>query len=89
MMKTRTKLDVKSQRPKRYIMRDAVERKMLSANASFTARTAGARARRGELGRTDAEEEEEEQRYGVGAQAPVQVALLRLLGSIFHCCKNG
>ncbi len=31
MMKTRTKLDVKSQRPKRYIRRDAGKRKMLSA----------------------------------------------------------
>lgn len=33
---------------------------------------------------THAESEEEEQRYGVGAQAPVQVALLRLLGSVLH-----
>ncbi len=33
---------------------------------------------------TDAEAEEEKQRYGVGAQAPVQVALLWSLGLSFH-----
>lgn len=34
---------------------------------------------------TGAESEKEKQRDGVRAQAPVQVALLRLLGLGFHC----
>ena len=35
-------------------------------------------------GLTDAESEEEKQRYGVRAQAPVQVALLWLLSLVVH-----
>lgn len=59
----------------------------LSSRLSFTAKRAGGAG----VGRglTDAESEEEEQRDGMGAQAPVQVALLRLLGSVFHCGKMG
>lgn len=62
-MNTRTKLEVKNQRPKRYIRRDA---ETMSVD-----RTAGLR-----WGPTHAESEKEKQRYGMGAQAPVQVALL-------------
>lgn len=86
MMKTSTKLEVKSQRPKRYMSRDAGGKGCQVDCPSPAKRAGGAGVGRG---LTDAESEKEEQRDGMGAQAPVQVALLWLLGSVFHCGKIG
>ena len=59
-MKTSTKLEVKSQRPKRYIRSDAGR---MSANSSWRTVLKGGAEMRGI--RTDAECEEEKQRDGM------------------------
>lgn len=63
-MKTRTKLEVKSQRPKRYIRSDAGATKSMSASSMIILGLASNRWgwgwKLGTDGRTDAESEEEE-----------------------------